>query len=173
MARRSESDEWQSSLDAFTGSPEEPPSTTLGSPLEQFDMPSLRQEARRVPSAPTVPHAYLDLRNLYPNAPVPVGPESPVIHRASLASMDGIGQVMDWAAEGHITLLDVAPLFGRRDDFRAALDHISVFVEDDLGGRLLQLTDTRILVLPPGIEGIRGVEDAPETVRPEGDGRRW
>ena len=57
--------------------------------------------------------------------------------------------------------------------FRAALDHLPLFVEDDMGGRLLQLTDTRILVLPPGIEGVRGVEDAAETVRPEGDGRRW
>jgi SepF-like predicted cell division protein (DUF552 family) len=90
-----------------------------------------------------------------------------------LNSIEGIGQVMDWAAEGHITLLDLAPLFGRRDDFRTALDHLSVFVEDDLGGRLLQLTDTRILVLPKGVEGVRGVEDAPESVRPEGDGRRW
>ena len=107
------------------------------------------------------------------DAPVPAVHGAPVIHRASLASSEGIGQVMDWTAEGHITLLDVAPLFGRRDAFRAALDHLSLFVEDDMGGRLLQLTDTRILVLPPGIEGIRGVEDAVETVRPEGDGRRW
>ncbi len=173
MTRRVDSDEGQSSLDAFSGAPAEGPRTPVGSPLEQFEMPSLRQNARRVPEAPTVPHAYLDLRNLYPDAPVPAAPGAPVIHRASLASREGIGQVMDWAALGHITLLDVAPLFGRRDDFRAALDHLSLFVEDDMGGRLLQLTDTRILVLPPGIEGVRGVEDAAETVRPEGDGRRW
>lgn len=173
MARRVESDEGQSSLDAFSGAPVEAPRSPTGSPLEQFEMPSLRHDARRVPAAPTVPHAYLDLRNLYPDAPVPAVHGAPVIHRASLASSEGIGQVMDWTAEGHITLLDVAPLFGRRDAFRAALDHLSLFVEDDMGGRLLQLTDTRILVLPPGIEGVRGVEDAAETVRPEGDGRRW
>ncbi|DAC08317.1 MAG TPA: hypothetical protein HA276_01080 [Candidatus Poseidoniaceae archaeon] len=173
MARRSETDEWQFSLDAFSGAPEQVAEAPAGLPLEQFDMPSLRPEARRIPAAPTVPHAYLDLRNLYPDAPVPVGPDAPVIHRASLASIEGIGQVMDWAAEGHITLLDVAPLFGRHDDFRTALDHISIFVEEDLGGRMVQLTDTRVLVLPPGIAGVRGVEDAAETVRPEGDGRRW
>ncbi|RJU99192.1 MAG: hypothetical protein DWC11_07105 [Candidatus Poseidoniales archaeon] len=173
MARRPDADEWQSSLDAFTGAPEEQARTPVGAPLEQFDMPSLRHDARRVPEAPTVPHACHDLRNLYPDAPVPTGPDAPVIHRASLNSVEGIGQVMDWAADGHITLLDLAPLFGRRDDFRTALDHLSVFVEDDLGGRLLQLTDTRLLVLPQGVEGVRGVEDAPESVRPEGDGRRW
>ena len=173
MARRVESDEGQSSLDAFSGAPVEASRTPVGSPLEQFDMPSLRHDARRVPAAPTVPHAYLDLRNLYPDAPVPAGPNAPVIHRASLANIEGIGQVMDWAAEGHITLLDVAPLFGRRNDFNEALDQLALFVVEDMGGRLLQLTDTRVLILPPGIEGIRGVEDAAETVRSEGDGRRW
>ncbi|MEC8264506.1 MAG: hypothetical protein VX011_03140, partial [Candidatus Thermoplasmatota archaeon] len=140
MGRRVESDEGQSSLDAFSGAPVEAPRLPTGSPLEQFEMPSLRHDARRVPAAPTVPHAYLDLRNLYPDAPVPAVHGAPVIHRASLASSEGIGQVMDWTAEGHITLLDVAPLFGRRDAFRAALDHLSLFVEDDMGGRLLQLT---------------------------------
>ena len=105
MARRVESDEGQSSLDAFSGAPVEAPRTPTGSPLEQFEMPSLRHDARRVPAAPTVPHAYLDLRNLYPDAPVPAVHGAPVIHRASLASSEGIGQVMDWTAEGHITSL--------------------------------------------------------------------
>ena len=75
--------------------------------------------------------------------------------------------------EALATLLDVAPLFGRRNDFNEALDQLALFVVEDMGGRLLQLTDTRVLILPPGIEGIRGVEDAAETVRSEGDGRRW
>ena len=81
---------------------------------------------------------------------------------------------MDWVADGDVVLLDVGALFARPDAFREAIFHLKRFVEGDLAGRLLQLTDTRLLVLPPGIEGLRGVEEAVGTLPDDpSDGRRW
>ena len=31
-------------------------------------------------------------------------------------------------------------------------------METDLGGQIIRLTDTRLMLLPPGCRGIRGVE---------------
>jgi len=171
VSRRNERDEGQFSLDAFEGvpAPSPPPS-----PLPGFDMPSLAQRAPEVPPAPTVPSRYHDLRLLYPAAPAPVHRDAPVIHRADLHGLEGVAQVMDWVADGDVVLLDVGALFALPDAFREAILHLKRFVEGDLAGRLLQLTDTRLLVLPPGIEGLRGVEEAVGTLPDDpSDGRRW
>ena len=32
------------------------------------------------------------------------------------------------------------------------------FIEGDLGGQIIQLTDTRLMLLPPGCRGLKGVE---------------
>ena len=175
MARRNEREEGQSSLDAFSGAPSAFPAepTAPAEDLPSFDLPSLEARETRVRPAPTVPHVFHDLRNLYPAAPVPVIQGAPVIHRADLRGLEGVGQVMDWAADGDITLLDFGALFGKDGVLEQAIERLRHFIEDDIGGRLVQLTDTRLLVLPPGIEGQRGVEEQVGAVTGEDDGRRW
>ena len=77
---------------------------------------ALRHDARRVPAAPTVltPTSICETCTLTRRSRRSWRTGHPPCF---MASSEGIGQVMDWTAEGHITLLDVAPLFGRRDAF--------------------------------------------------------
>lgn len=171
VARRAERDEGQFSLDAFEG---RPVPSAEPSPLPGFDLPSLSGREANVPPAPSVPSMYHDLRTLFPAAPVPVHRAAPVIHRADLHGLEGVAQVMNWTADGDIVLLDVGALFGHPDVFHEAILQLKRFVEGDLDGRLLQLTDTRVLVLPPGIEGLRGVDESPGSLPDDPtDGRRW
>ena len=39
-----------------------------------------------------------------------------------------------------------------------ALQTMDEFIVKDLGGQLLQLNDTRLMLLPPGCRGVNGVE---------------
>ena len=46
----------------------------------------------------------------------------------------------------------------RELELQTAIEKLNLFVETDLGGQIIRLTDTRLMLLPPGCRGIRGVE---------------
>ena len=46
----------------------------------------------------------------------------------------------------------------RENEFQATLLRLSIFIEDDIGGQIIQLTDSRLLLLPPGCKGVSGIE---------------
>ena len=43
-------------------------------------------------------------------------------------------------------------------EFNAALAQLNTFIDADLGGQIIQMTETRLMLLPPGCRGVRGVE---------------
>ena len=38
------------------------------------------------------------------------------------------------------------------------LKNLNKFIENDLGGQIIRLTETRLMLLPPGCRGVNGVE---------------
>ena len=49
-------------------------------------------------------------------------------------------------------------LMAREVELQSALQELTDFIEGDMGGQMVKITDTRLLLLPPGSRGIRGVE---------------
>ncbi|WP_338171896.1 hypothetical protein [Candidatus Poseidonia alphae] len=181
-------DEAQSSLDRFSGAPEEPPIRTpaketivpvmpdldlleqaenkLSMPqneeatgndeLRRFRMPSSEHEA--VSSPPTSSMTFHDLDLMYPNAPVPVEEDGMVMHNATLHDVTGCHQLMDWVAEGHGCIVEMKRLIKRKTEFTQALNRLHTFIEGDLHGQIIQMTETRLMLLPEGCRGLKGTE---------------
>ncbi|MFL2882226.1 MAG: hypothetical protein ACJ0CN_03530 [Candidatus Poseidoniaceae archaeon] len=60
----------------------------------------------------------------------------------------------------------------RDTEFNSALNSMHTFIEGDLGGQIIQLTDTRLMLLPPGCRGLKGVEMEAFAASAEELGRR-
>jgi hypothetical protein len=58
-------------------------------------------------------------------------------------------------------ILELQSMLDRGFEFETAIEHITSFVEGDLGGSLVQLGEQRILILPAGFRGVSGLEDEP------------
>jgi len=43
---------------------------------------------------------------------------------------------------------------------------LNLFIEKDLGGQIIRLTESRLMLLPPGCRGIRGLESEAFSVDP-------
>lgn len=125
------------------------------SPIRTFEMPSSTPAAHRPPPTDVMYH---DLGSLYPDAPVPDRGGGMVLHRSVLHDMTGIAKLLDWVADGDPVIVELARIMSREVEFRASLSRLSAFIEDDLGGQIIQLTDSRLLLLPPGCRGVKGVE---------------
>ena len=66
--------------------------------------------------------------------------------------------MLDWVSDGDAVIVELSRIINRDTEFSVAVDHMSVFIENDIGGQIIQLTDTRLLLLPPGCKGITGIE---------------
>ncbi len=182
-------DEAQSSLDRFSGAPDEAPirssadeaivpampdldlleqaETKLSNPhhdedisdndeLRRFRMPSSEHEA--VSRPPTSSMTFHDLDLMYPNAPVPVKEDGMVLHNTTLHDLTGCHQLMDWVAEGHGCIVEMKRLIKRKTEFTQALNNLHTFIEGDLQGQIIQMTETRLMLLPEGCRGLKGTE---------------
>ena len=135
----------QTSLDSFN----------LDAP-RKLNLPS--QETSIDKSVSEVSNRYHDMGKLYPNAPVPSVANGLVMHRATLHDLTGVPQLLDWVADGEAVIVRMEKLMYRDFEFETAIERLDEFIVKDLGGQLLQLNDTRLMLLPPGCRGVNGVE---------------
>ena len=176
MKRKKEDDTRQSSLDSFANVelPSMPDLDKLAkadkmlkeadagkqknatSSLKTFEMPSMsgQKPKNQVPST----KIYHNLGNKYPDPPIISSDTGLVVHRAVLNDITGTSTLLDWLADGHASIVEMGRLIKRDTEFNAALDAMHTFIEADLGGQIIQLTDTRLMLLPPGCRGLKGVE---------------
>ena len=176
MKRRKDDDPHQSSLDSFANIelPSMPDLDKLAKAdkmlqqnthdetgikdqsLNTFEMPSMSKSTKKneVPSK----LIFHNLGNKYPDPPITSNDTGLVVHRAVLNDMTGISTLLDWLADGHASIVEMGRLIKRDTEFSAALDQLHTFIEGDLGGQIIQITDTRLMLLPPGCRGLKGVE---------------
>tara|TARA_B100001564_G_scaffold272028_1_gene233668 strand:+ start:860 stop:1438 length:579 start_codon:yes stop_codon:yes gene_type:complete len=124
--------------------------------LNTFEMPSMSKTTKKseVPSK----LIFHNLGNKYPDPPITSNDAGLVVHRAVLNDITGISTLLDWLGDGHASIVEMGRLIKRDTEFSAALDELHTFIEGDLGGQIIQITDTRLMLLPPGCRGLKGVE---------------
>ena len=124
--------------------------------LNTFEMPSMSKTTKKneVPSK----LIFHNLGNKSPDPPIISNDNGLVVHRAVLNDMTGISTLLNWLADGHASIVEMGRLIKRDTEFSAALDEMHTFIEGDLGGQIIQITDTRLMLLPPGCRGLKGVE---------------
>jgi len=132
------------------------PPIVESNPLRSFDMPSSQDSiARTTPKTKLVFH---DLEKMYPHPPMKDESNGLVIHRAVLHDLTGVGQLMDWLSDDHGAIVEMGRLMKREVEFATALKQLNQFIEGDLGGQIIQITDSRLMFLPPGCRGVKGVD---------------
>ena len=141
----SEEGDKQTSLDSFDGSAP-----------RRLNLPSQEPDIR-TPSN-TNSNRYHDMEKLYPNAPVPKVADGLVIHRAILHDLTGVPQLLDWLADGEAAIVRMEKLMSRELELQTAIERLNTFVESDLGGQIIRLTESRLMLLPPGCRGVRGLD---------------
>lgn len=141
----SEEADKQTSLDSFDGSAP-----------RRLNLPSQEPVINRASN--TNSHRYHDMEKLYPDAPVPKVADGLVIHRAVLNDLTGVPQLLDWIADGEAAIVRMEKLMTRELELQTAIERLNMFVESDLGGQIIRLTDSRLMLLPPGCRGVRGVD---------------
>ena len=92
-----------------------------------------------------------------------------VIHRAILHDVTGIYKLLDWLADGEAVIVEMERLMARDVELQAALKQLSTFVEGDMGGQIVKVTESRLMLLPPGCKGLRGVEVESTEDKPSAD----
>ena len=124
--------------------------------LNTFEMHSMSKNAKKneVPSK----LIFHNLSNKYPDPPITSNETGLVVHRAVLNDITGTSTLLDWLADGHASIVEMGRLIKRDTEFSTALDELHTFIEGDLGGQIIQITDTRLMLLPPGCRGLKGVE---------------
>lgn len=125
-------------------------------PLRTFTMPSM--ESDKQPTTPSAEVIYHKLGEMYPNPPIIDSPNGMVLHRAVLNDITGCGQLMDWVADDHAVIVEMNRLMKKTVEFNSAISRLNTFIDTDLGGQIIQVTETRLMLLPPGCRGVRGVE---------------
>ena len=121
-----------------------------------MDMPSISE----VDTEPVQPAAaYHDLGELYPDAPVPAYRGDVIIHRAVLHDSSGVEQLFDWVASGDVVIVELKRLMRREVEFAATVSRLQNMIEGELGGGLVQVGDERLILLPHGFRGLRGVDE--------------
>ena len=149
----SEEGDKQTSLDSFAGSAP-----------RRLNLPS--QEPTLQSTNSSAPTRYHDMEKLYPNAPVPKVAGGLVIHRAMLHDLTGVPQLMDWVADGEAVIVRLEKMMNRELECQTAIERLNLFVENDLGGQIIRLTESRLMLLPPGCRGIRGLDAEAFSVDP-------
>ena len=131
-------------------------SNTVESGPRSFSMPS--SQARTTQRMPRGEVTYHNLGHLYPNPPVPLYEGEMVLHNSTLLDLTGCGTLMDWVAEGHGCIVEMKRMMKRKTEFNQAIVMLNQFVEGDVQGQIIRITDTRLLLLPQGCRGIKGTE---------------
>jgi len=131
------------------------PVTTSNAP-RTFAMPSAKEHSTRPLASNSM--TYHDLGMLYPNAPVPLYEGEMVLHNSTLLDITGCGSLMDWVAEGHGCIVEMKRMMGQVTEFNLALSTLTEFIEGDVQGQIIRITDSRLLLLPQGCRGIRGTD---------------
>ena len=57
-----------------------------------------------------------------------------------------------------MVIVELGKIIGRGFEFETTIEQISNFIVKDVGGSLVQLGEDRVLVLPPGVSGVAGLE---------------
>jgi len=133
-------------------------------PLRSFEMPSMNAQKADLPVTPGA--MFRDLGKLHPNPPIPNEDGGLVLHRAVLSDLTGCATLLDWVADGHAVIVEMKRLMKRPVEFNAALGQLNEFIGGDLGGQILQMTSTRLMLLPAGCRGVNGVEMEAFAVEP-------
>jgi len=102
--------------------------------------------------------AFHFLEARFPDAPIPRIPSGIILHRAEILDITGLPQLLDWASDGDIVMLDTRRLMARQTEFNAVVERLAAFVERDLGGELVQMGETRILILPPRVRATEKID---------------
>ena len=142
----SEEPDKQTSLDSFAG-----PAP------RRLNLPSQNKQIQ--PPSDSASNRYHDMEKLYPDAPVPKVAGGLVIHRAVLHDLTGLPQLMDWVADGEAAIVRMEKMMNREVELQTAIERLNLFVESDLGGQIIRLTERRLMLLPPGCRGVKGVEN--------------
>ena len=61
---------------------------------------------------------------------------------------DGLPMLMDWVSQGDMVIVDVSPIIDYPERLSAVIDPLMIFVEQQLGGQLLNFGHSRLLLLP-------------------------
>ena len=130
-----------------------------------FQMPS--EHRHQVTPLPSTSVTYHDMGVLYPYAPVPLFEGEMVLHNATLVDITGCGALMDWVAEGHGCVVEMKRMMAQKTEFNLSLSTLAEFIEGDVQGQIIRITDTRLLLLPQGCRGIRGTEMEGFSVSPD------
>ena len=125
-------------------------------PLRSFEMPS--SQNNNVKTTPKTKLVFHDLEKMYPDPPIKDETNGLVIHRAVLHDLTGIGQLMDWLSDDHGAIVEMSRLMKRDVEFTTALHRLNQFIEGDLGGQIIQITESRLMFLPPGCRGLKGLD---------------
>ena len=140
-----------------------PPPT--GDELRSFAMPSASSSPQKALNTPA--RTYHDLDTLYPNAPVPLQEGEMVIHNSTLLDLTGCDTIMNWISEDHGCVVEMKRMMNRTTEFNQALQILNTFVQGDVQGQIIRITDTRLLILPRGCRGIRGTDMEGFAVSPD------
>jgi len=127
-------------------------------PLRTFTMPS-SETANEQPPTPPSSDIFHNLGKMYPNPPIPMDDSGMVLHRATLYDLTGIDTLLDWVSDGDAALVEMERLMNREHEVKTVLARLHRFIEMDMGGQIVQITETRVMLLPPGCVGISGLED--------------
>ena len=125
-------------------------------PLRTFNMPSMNEAL--VASSQEQEIIYHKLGEMYPHAPIIDSEHGLVLHRAVLNDITGCAQLMDWVADDHAVIVEMNRLMKKTVEFNSAVARLNTFIDSDLGGQIIQMTETRLMLLPPGCRGVRGVD---------------
>ena len=132
--------------------------TAESKPLRTFTMPS-SETANQQPPTPPSSDIFHNLGKMYPNPPIPMDDSGMVLHRATLYDLTGIDTLLDWVSDGDAALVEMERLMNREHEVKTVLARLHRFIEMDMGGQIVQITETRVMLLPPGCVGISGLED--------------
>jgi len=124
-------------------------------PLKGVVMPSLNKTNQPVKKTNIVYH---NLDELYPNANIATN-DGFVIHRAKLLGVNGVLQLCDWASDGDVSVVDLKDILSEDEILSQIVNKLNEFIINDIGGEILQLSETRLLVLPPSCKGMKGLAD--------------
>ena len=178
----------QSSLDAFSSTPlvddqsdvpemldldlmeaaeqqlnkESNPASHQQDEMKSFQMPSVTAQGHA--QSPQTNIEYHNLGDLYPYAPVPLMHGELVLHYASLLDYTGTERISDWVSDGHAVIVDMSQIMSRSTEFSTSISALHHFIEKDMKGQIIRLNQDRLLVLPPGVRGVDGIEMEPFAV---------
>ena len=138
--------------------------------LNTFEMPSMSPSEEK-PAAPSG-LIYHNLEKLYSSPPIKDSNSGLVVHRAVLNDITGCSTLLNWLSDGHAAIVEMNRLVKRETEFSSAINQLHTFIEGDLGGQIIQITDSRLMLLPPGCRGVKGIEMEAFAASAEELGRR-